>query len=327
MKILILTEAGGNIGLGHISRCTSIYQACLEKGITPEFIVHGPKHIESLLKDKRYRILDWINNKQVLFEALTDCDIAFVDSYLADRQLYIDISKRVDRAVYFDDDLRIDYPKGVVLNGAISAEKLNYPVKEGVTYLLGTSYFPLKKEFSNIDEIKIRTKVKTVLITCGGSDIVNLTPKIQTLLNKDYPDLHKKIVVTSLFSNIDEIKKVQDKNTELLWDLNAANFRSAMLDSDIAISAGGQTLYELASTGLPTIAVCVAENQSNNVSSWSMTGAMEYAGMHNEENLLSRLGTALDKLMSYNKRVDLSNKSNKLIDGTGAKRIYDLLVQ
>ncbi|MHC4213524.1 MAG: hypothetical protein ACYSWP_09155 [Planctomycetota bacterium] len=33
-----------------------------------------------------------------------------------------------------------------------------------------------------------------------------------------------------------------------------------MLDSDIAISAGGQAQYELASVGVPAIAVCVVTN-------------------------------------------------------------------
>lgn len=290
-------------------------------------IVFGEKPIEGLLAGKRYRLLDWINNKGLLFEVLKDCDIAFVDSYLASHEVYEAVSKQVGTAVYFDDDLRIDYPKGFVLNGAISSEELNYPVKSGVTYLLGATYFPLRREFCNVPATEIRRKVETLLLTCGGSDMHNATPLIQSLLNDAYPDLKKKIAVTSLFSNISEIEKLQDDNTELLWDMDAVNFMSAMQQSDIAISAGGQTLYELASVGLPTIAVCVAENQLQNISGWSKAGSVEYAGRHDDKNFLFKLKTALEKIMPYDNRFSFSRRARQLIDGNGAGRICDVLVQ
>lgn len=327
VNVTILTEGGRNTGYGHVARCTSIYQAFEEKGITPEFIVHGEKHIESLLKGKRYRFLDWINNSELLFEVLKDCNIVFIDSYLASHEIYVNVSKHTKRAVYFDDDLRIDYPKGIVVNGAISAEQLNYPVKEGVTYLLGTSYFPLRKEFSNVPAKEIRREVETLMVTCGGSDMHNVTPVIQALLNETYPDLQKKIVVTTLFSNISEIKKLQDKKTELLCDLNAIDFKAVMQDSDIAISTGGQTLYELASVGLPTIAVCVAENQSQNVTGWSKTGNMEYADMYEDKFFLPKLKTALENIMPYEKRAGYSRGTRQLVDGNGAMRVCQTLLE
>ncbi|MBW7989195.1 MAG: UDP-2,4-diacetamido-2,4,6-trideoxy-beta-L-altropyranose hydrolase [Planctomycetes bacterium] len=327
MKILILTEYGGDIGYGHISRCTSIYQAFEERGLMPELIVHGENHIEGLLAGKRYQLFDWINNRELLIEVLRDCDIAFVDSYLAGAEIYELVSEQVGAAVYFDDDLRIDYPKGIVLNGAISAEELNYPAREGDRYLLGASYFPLRKEFCNVPVKKIRREVETLMVTCGGSDMLNLTPAIQTFLNKTYPNLQKKIIVTRLFSNLAEIKKLQGDNTELLCDLNAVDFRSVMQDSDIAISAGGQTLYELASVGVPTVAICVAENQLQNISGWNKSGSMEYTEIYRDKRFLSNLDTALKVMMSYDKRLEYSVKSRELIDGRGAQRVCDLLLQ
>lgn len=321
VKIIILTECGGDIGYGHISRCSAVYQALEDKGFTPELIVHGDEHGEKLFAGKRHQIFDWINNRKKLPGVLENSDIAFVDSYLAGPEVYDFVSKHVETAVYFDDDLRIDYPKGIVLNGAISAKELHYPAKNGVSYLLGATYFPLRKEFCNAPEKEIRREVETLLVTCGGSDMYNLTPTIQTFLNDTYPDLNKKIIVTSLFSNISEIKKLQDSNTELLFDLNAIDFMEAMQDSDIAISAGGQTLYELASVGLPTIAFCVAENQLQNVIGWSKTGTMEYAGRYEDKFFLANLSKALDREISFEKRANNSRGTRELVDGNGAKRL------
>ncbi|MBW8015830.1 MAG: UDP-2,4-diacetamido-2,4,6-trideoxy-beta-L-altropyranose hydrolase [Planctomycetes bacterium] len=326
MKIIILTECGGNIGYGHISRCSSIYQAFEENDLSPELIVYGEGQVEQLLSGKRHRIFDWINNRKLLIDALGNCDIAFIDSYLAGREIYELVSKQVATVVFFDDDLRIDYPKGIVLNGAISAEDMNYPARAGVRYLLGTSYFPLRKEFCNAPAKEIRREVKTLLVTCGGSDMHNLTPTIQTFLNENYPHLHKKIIVTSLFSNISEIQSVQDRNTELLFDLDAVDFREAMQNSDIAISSGGQTLYELASMGLPTIAVSIAENQMQNISGWCKTGHMEYAGKHKDKDFLSNLKRSLDEIMPFNKRSKCSKGTRQFVDGNGAKKICDMVL-
>ena len=326
MNISILTECGGNIGYGHISRCSAVYQAFEDKGITAELIVHGDKQAENILAGKRYQIADWINDMSKLLSVLERSDIAIIDSYLAGVEVYDLVSKHVDTGVYFDDDLRIDYPKGIIVNGAISAEDLNYPVKDGVSYLLGASYFPLRKEFCNAVAKEVRHEVETLLVTCGGSDMKNLTPTIQTFLKDTYPDLHKKIIVTSLFQNIAQIKKQQDKNTELLCDLSAIDFREAMYNSDIAISTGGQTLYELASMGLPTIAVSIAENQAQNICGWFKTGLMEYAGNYKDKDFLFKLETSLEVLIPFETRTNCSRGAQQFIDGNGAKRICDMVL-
>ena len=48
VNVFILTEGGKNIGFGHITRCTSIYEAFDEIDIPPQFIVNGDGDIENL---------------------------------------------------------------------------------------------------------------------------------------------------------------------------------------------------------------------------------------------------------------------------------------
>ncbi|HQF37072.1 MAG TPA: hypothetical protein PLL26_05540 [Candidatus Dojkabacteria bacterium] len=64
LKVFILTEGGKNIGFGHITRCTALYQAFEEKGIIPKFIVNGDESVLDLLKDLNYRLLNWIDKKK-----------------------------------------------------------------------------------------------------------------------------------------------------------------------------------------------------------------------------------------------------------------------
>jgi len=327
VKVTILTEGGRDTGYGHITRCTSVYQAFEERGIKSQLIVNGDETIENLLKGKYYKIFNWLDDQQLLFEILDNVNIVFIDSYLAEHDIYERISEQVETSVYFDDDLRIDYPKGFVLNGAIFAEQLPYPKKEDVTNLLGTMYTPIRREFWDTPPKLIRREVEMLMVTFGGSDMCNVTPKVQKVLNKTYPYLQKKIIVTRFFANMSEVKKLRDKNTELIYEPDAIELKEIMQECDIAISAGGQTLYELARVGVPTIGICIAQNQLQNLKGWSKSGFLEYIGWYNNKDIQSKLIAALEKMKSYNKRISCSKKTRELIDGKGSRRICDTLLQ
>jgi UDP-2,4-diacetamido-2,4,6-trideoxy-beta-L-altropyranose hydrolase len=281
MKICVITEGGKKLGFGHITRCMSVCQALEEVKILPELMVNGDETVQDLLPDKNCVVFDWLNDRDTLFATVRDADIAFIDSYLADYELYQDISNMVKTAVYFDDTIRIDYPDGIVVNGAVFADKMPYPKVDGITYLLGTKYTPLRKEFWHIPAKSIRDNLETTIITFGGADVCNLTPKVLRLLVDIYPELLKKVIIGNGFQNITEIEALKDHNTELIYYSDAAEMKKFMLESDIAISAGGQTLYELARIGVPTIAITVADSQSANIHGWQEVGFAEMERMEN----------------------------------------------
>jgi spore coat polysaccharide biosynthesis predicted glycosyltransferase SpsG len=169
MKILILTEGGKDIGFGHIARCIALSDAGTVMGMETGLIINGDKSVLGLLKGKDYQIFDWTKGGEILFYSIRNADAVIVDSYLAERTLYDRIIKSFDgRLLMIDDYRRIKYPKGIVLNPAISSEKLDYPRRDGVTYLLGKNYIIVRKEFWSVPRKHIRRKIKDVLITLGG---------------------------------------------------------------------------------------------------------------------------------------------------------------
>lgn len=323
MKVFILTEGGKDFGFGHITRCISICQAFEEVGIRPELIVNGDETVHSLLKDKNCKIFDWLNDQRLLFKMLNNTSIAFIDSYLADYGLYEKISNIVGTGVYFDDNIRIKYPKGFVLNGAVLAEQMPYPKREGITYLLGTRYAPLRKEFWDVPEKFIRDNLEIVMITFGGADIRNLTPKVLKLLKNIHPEIHKKVIIGKGFQNITEIEEFKDNNAELIDYPDATEMKNAMLESDVAISAGGQTLYELARVGVPAIGICIAENQLRNIKGWCELGFLEYVGWYSCKSLEQKLTRSLRYAADKRIRMDISRIGRRSIDGQGCKRIVN----
>jgi len=325
MKVFIITEGGKDIGFGHITRCLSLYQAFEEKEIIPEFILNSDDNIEYLLKGINYQKLNWIEKRDKLSELVKGAEITIIDSYLADSSFYIQISNLVKIPVYIDDNKRLDYPDGVVVNGNIHAEKLNYLKRDGLTYLLDTKYTPLRKEFWEVPEKKIKEKIESIVVIFGGDDARNMTPKILRFFKNEYSDVRKSVIIGNAFHNIDEIKKEADYNTKLIYYPNAQKMKEIMLESDIAISAGGQTLYELARIGVPTIGVCVAENQLGSIREWKKTGFLEYVGLYNENNIITRLDRSLKQLEDIKLRKAISRIGRKIVDGKGSLRIVKTL--
>ena len=320
MKVCILTEGGENIGFGHITRCTAIYQALQERAIQPIFIINCDESVQRQFEDSSISF-DWLNDTEKLFSYIEDADIVFVDSYLADYNLYENISKIVKMAVYFDDEIRMNYPEGFVVNGVILAERMSYPERKGVTYLLGAQYAPLRKEFWDVPAKPTRDILETAMITFGGADIRNLTPKVLKLLVDTYPGLVKKVIIGKGFRNTTEVEAIKDHNTELIYYPDATEMKKIMLESDIVISAGGQTLYELARIGVPTIAVAVADNQSANIRGWQEVGFVEYAGEGANGELAEKISRKIERLKDSNARQCKNKLGRKIVDGAGSLRI------
>lgn len=324
MKVIILTEGSCNIGFGHITRCLSIAQIFEEKNIEILFFIDGDKTIKSILKDFKYKIFDWKENIHEIINLLKN-NIVVIDSYKAEKKIYDIISEVAYKCLYLDDYNRIEYPKGFVLNSAISSYNLNYPKKENVTYLLGENYILLRKEFWKVPDKTIKENLESILITFGGNDIKNLTPKILSFLCKEYPNIKKNVIVGNAYKNLKEIKESSDKNTKLFFSPDIKAIINIMLDSDIAISAGGQTIYELLRIGVPTISICIAENQMENIKGFLQKNLISYIGRYDNIDLLKNLKEQIDIFKSYFFRLNRSNLSKDFINKNFSKNLVDLL--
>lgn len=326
-RVFIVTEGSANKGFGHITRCTSLYQAFKEKGVLPEFIVNGDESVKELLEGLNYKIFNWLKKSESLFNLLQTTDTVVIDSYLADHGFYRKISEMVKVFVCIDDTERLTYPKGIVINSSAIEEDSKYFEKEGVTYLFGSQYIPLRREFWEIPRKNIKEAIENVLITFGGDDIRNMTPKVLRTLINNFPEIIKNVVIGRGFRNIKEIKSVVDDRADLIYYPDAKEMKEAMLGSDIAISAGGQTLYELARVGVPTIAIAVADNQLNNIKGLQKAGFIEYAGWWEDKKIFENILNRLKLLRDKDARGRVSQAGKMIVDGNGARRVVSEIIK
>ncbi len=327
-EVLIITEGGKKIGFGHLTRCVALYQALKLRRFWPQFIVKGDSSVIGFLKGKNYKRFDWIRDRARLLSLLKGKDVVIVDSYLADKRFYSQISWLARVPVYIDDNNRLEYPRGIILNSSIYADRLNYNGKNNAECLIGPAYSLLRKEFWRSQKKEIRKKVTCLMLTLGGNDEKQIMPSILRLLIKDYSLLRKKVIIGKGFNNrlINKLKKIKDKNVDLIFYPEAKEMKKIMLESDIAISAAGQTLYELASIGIPTIVLAVAQNQLNNAKGWQETGLIDYAGSWKDTRLLHNLTRSINRLMPYERRIERSISVRKKINSMGVFKLVDRLI-
>ena len=141
-RIIIFTEGGDNIGFGHITRCSALYEEIESRNIEVLFVIFG-KNIDDLLKGKKYLNKDW-KDKEFLKTFLKEDDYIIIDSYLADIEIYKFISGSTKKCLYIDDNNRISYPKGIILNPVLYDDVV-YKTENIV--LQGKDYIILRKEF------------------------------------------------------------------------------------------------------------------------------------------------------------------------------------
>lgn len=317
MDVVILTEGGKDFGYGHVARCSSLYQAFEYHDIFPKFIVNGDESVKSILSGIDVDIIDWQND----FSIFCDADLVIIDSYLADLDFYNEISDKVSLTVYIDDNNRLEYPKGIVVNGTLDASNINYSKRDNIKYLVGNEFIPLRNDFWDISKLKIKDSIENILITMGGNDLRNLTPKILKLLNDKFPDITKKVIIADSFNNTSEIESLKNNSVDLIYSPNSSEIINLMQSVDLAISASGQTLYELACVGVPTIAIGIIDNQKNNIKNWIKNGFIEYSGCWNEKNLLNNIFNKINYLNDKNVRFDKRLLGIQSVDGKGSLKI------
>lgn len=300
-------------------RCLAIAQGFKKRRIRPAFYLRGDPDANSILKGFAWKAVDWLKERVDVKNR-----IVIIDSYHVGKDFCERIYKEAKKVLFIDDNNRIPYPGGVVLNSAILAEDMDYSDNPKVKYLLGTKYHPLRREFWEVPVKAIRKRVERVLVTFGGSDMADKTLKALKILKARYPDIKKSVIAGRGFSDIDHMKTEADKNTTFIYGPDARNMKREMLKADICISGGGQTTYELARLGVPTIGICFTENQRDILEGWKKAGFMEeYADWLGGTGPSDKIERAFLNLMPFKRRKEIYLIGRHYVDGKGSLRLVE----
>ncbi|SMC40326.1 UDP-2,4-diacetamido-2,4,6-trideoxy-beta-L-altropyranose hydrolase [Sporomusa malonica] len=360
LTIAFRADGGENIGLGHIMRCLSLAKEFRREGHKVVFLSKLTEGIERVRSENfevtRLPSVEFETEgffyeiSSPLSEEVTEMnaffkknviDILIVDTYNVSRNFFVGIKPYVSKLVYIDDNNNESFPVDILINGNITAESLGYNKHNGnQLFLLGPQYNMIRDEFRHMPLRTIREKVSEVMITTGGSDPNNLTSKIIEIIlqQEEFRHLRFNVLVGSGFTHYVSLieMSVQYDNvflyansaiTERVRDITYSPVSAIMLRSDLAISAGGSTLYEFAASGTPVAAFIMADNQEFLVDTLQTLGYLKSLGWY--DNLESRqtIEILLGMMNDFKGRKELSHKGQSLVDGKGTERIVQRIIE
>ncbi len=327
MEVVFVTDGGSKSGMGHITRCQSLSSAFNDREIVCHFIINGDANIK-----EDHSLYNWNENLTQLRSDIKNADIVILDSLNANDEVIEEITTHARLPVFIDDFRRLHYKKGVVIDWTPFVEDQYELSNSNCIYLLGCEYISLREAFWNLSEKKVNEQVKEIVITMGGSDPRNMCPEILNLLLTHTPDtIVKTVIVGQIFDskNINELKQLSKNNScvKLEFDCDDKKMVALFLRADIVISAGGQTLYELARVGSPTIAILTFDNQKLDIEGWESAEFIDYAGAWDEATTYDNMLQFIIKLIPDKElREKKKEIGRSFIDGKGTKRIIDSIL-
>lgn len=322
IKVKIFTEASSAIGFGHGIRCLSLYDELIKRGAEVEYIINGDESIQKLLPNATITIMNWLEESGLL-GVLEDTDYAIVDSYLAPLENYERIAEYTKRALYIDDYQRIQYPKGVILNPLSRDERFKYrDYSSEVTILSGPKYVLIRSEFLECHSSEKETS-ESVLLLLGGTDVLGLRARIVRFLLEFNPSWNVDVVV----GNNENQEAMGVRNVTIHSQLNALEMRDLIKKSSVVISASGQTLFELLYMKKVFLPIIVIDNQETHYNALQETFP-EMLGIdaRDSKDPVRDIAEIFQEFLSVDYRRNFKKKTSHLIDGLGAKRGVDALL-
>jgi spore coat polysaccharide biosynthesis predicted glycosyltransferase SpsG len=144
---------------------------------------------------------------------------------------------------------------------------------------------------------------------------------------KDIDDSIKLLVLIGPLNlyenNIKDYIKEKSLNIELIK--SPEDVSKIYLDSDIAISAGGSSCYEIAYFGIPNIIITIADNQLNIAKELDDKKISIYLGIKHKIKKEQLDNKVKELLNNHSLRKTLSKNGKKLVDGKGKERIVDFM--
>jgi len=342
-KILVRADGGEGIGLGKLVIALAVARKLQEKGANILFVtVQHHLWTRAVFEGVPTKILP-----QSFFQEgleLTDIEIRKFrpdmvilnvtdpDIYEAQKPLskfpewIDDLRKRGIQVVGIEGGATKGYRADVIFNGTIVDEWHRYENFPNTEYFIGPQFMILRESFSREAEHKrvFSKECKNVFVGVGGgTEGVERTlfPRILNVLTVLGFRGNVYFTVGAAYSEVQNLKLLLKrwKNAHILEGLTEQEMAKTMAKADLAISAGGITLYELACLGVPSLVVSIVPHQMFTAKTFEEKGAAKSLGM---DPSVSEFESALSSLMKdVSARKTMAQKAQRIVDGKGLERV------
>lgn len=332
--VLFVTHGSRSVGLGHVRRCLSLAAALKKRSVECEFLLDADQGVAGIVTGSGFVCTTTKNVSSDPDEAVRRIrELApaavVADSYTFTTDYFRRLSGAGRPVVAIDDLENRSLPVALVVNSRVGVGPGDYVrhVALETRLLLGPAYALLRPEFAQAPNRVVGTRISRVLLTLGGGDPANLMPRLVRWVATELEWANLAIVAGPLFDNRDEIRaEAAAIGRRAAVHEQPGDMRALMLEADIAVSSGGQTLFELAATATPTVAVRLADNQTRSLGDFQRSRTLRWAGDARDSDVEARVRHALRLAGDTQTRRQMAEAGRKLVDGQGAARVADVIV-
>ena len=340
-NVVFRVDSSSKIGVGHLMRCITLADEMQKRGCKITFVCRNLKG--NLISQIKYKVAvlpdlaafkaegiysDWLDATQdqdatQTIKVINDnVDILIVDSYALKIQWHRKLRSHAKIIMVIDDLIDKSFDCDILLNPNLSIHESDYEKKvpEDCNLLLGPNFALIRPEFNSlrsksIEKRKNTQKIQNLLISMGGSDKNNVTYDVLKELGNEF---NITVVLGAASPHVKMIKEyTKDKDIEVI--VNANNMSKLMFDADLAIGAGGSSVWERCCLGLPTLFYVLSQNQKRTA---------DYLAENKVVSIVKNLRHDMQRIIrDHNVWYNMSIKSQAICDGLGASKVSDKLLR
>jgi spore coat polysaccharide biosynthesis predicted glycosyltransferase SpsG len=176
----------------------------------------------------------------------------------------------------------------------------------------------LREPFRVLDEPRSTHPPTSVLVTVGGSDLADIFADVLDITVSITEEATVNAVVGPYF------EPPTDAPDGVVFHNEPSEIHELMWEADLAVSGGGQTLYELAVCGTPAVALTLGDDQIRNIAGFKKANVCLSAGRPADPEFEDILSDHLTTLyQDCDQRREMQMNGTSLVDGDGVLRVAD----
>lgn len=334
--IYIRADANDKIGIGHMMRCFSIAAALRRRGTEATFFVADRSSAKMAAEagfgyvclNTDYDRMDLEADRLLQHMQERNVDHLLVDSYFVTEE-YMNRIRELARLAYIDDVNRFIYPCDLLINYNIYSENLQYEERYRAAglhteFALGLSYMPLREAYVGL--ARTPHEGLRILVTTGATDSLNVLGHfLDAFVSSGSADKAEVYAICGRYNHNRDSLLAEYGSCERIHLLEPQPDLTQLISTcDIAVTAGGTTVYELCAGGIPSVMLTIADNQMMAAREFSRRGIIPYAG-DVRTDMDGTIANVLKEIAAYaaspERMQAQSEKMRTVVDGRGADRI------
>ncbi len=344
-----------NVGSGHFRRAVSFSRYLGQRKINSIFVINEScrvliDHLKTNLDN--YRVisdsLDWQSETKeidaIAREVRPSCivldrpPLAVPDKKKVALE-YLTKLANISPILSFDGFCEVNFPYDLLVIPFPNAPDapLNQIYSKAKNKCFGFDYFILPNEFYEMSFSRKQNNAppRKGILFVGGHDLKESIPFYLELLHHLQPLLEPQLEVDIFLGGFDLKRGYENKlanwlkssSLKIRIQKDSKDFYSILSRADFALLAGGLTKFEAAYLGIPSITLSLTDDQEKYTRAFATGGSVLHLGQVENLDPKKSLSSVFDFFTKKEVTQTLSNNGKRLIDGEGANRTIDKLLE